>query len=62
MMKKIKKALTSKRVWVIIGLFAINGLDGIKGNLSPEHAKIVTDVLSIAGFVFGMYPQKHESF
>lgn len=56
MIDGIKAALSSKRVWVILALFVINGVAGVHDMLGPSVIAVVDPILTALGFIFGMKP------
>ena len=55
-MQNVLNAFKSKRVWVIIALFAVNGLSGVRESLGPSAVAWVDPILLILGVLFGAKP------
>lgn len=61
---KIKKPMNifkSKTVWVIIALFVVNGIEGIREVISPTALPFIDAVLAVLAIIFRVKPkQKFE--
>ena len=57
-MTKIKQALTSKTVWVIVIAFLFNGLQAIQPTVPADYQVAVNGILSILAILAKLYPSK----
>ena len=57
-MNTIQKALTSRTVWAIVGMFFFSGLAGISGMLPPAWLPFINGLLGVLAIYYKLNPSQ----
>ena len=59
MMHKIAQALKSRTFWTLVALFIINGITGIREQISPQMLTTIDAILTVLAVYFKLNPSQN---